>query len=498
MALHFDVSNTTVPPVAREFLLTTSSSLHTMSPSSKSFPTTSMIGGSREDAVKFPNNTTTQFFLQALQQAMNRPTVQPVSNDIGGLIDLCRSLVTNARPHYDRNEQEKCLSPIQNMSSFLPVTSSVFSPTNPDETVYPLTDSCQLRPNVYFSNATALSQSIAESMDIGLSMNPNSHWSSQAISPQSWVSTPGSQCTNGQPDEPSAWSASNTFPPTPPLTASPRCPSGSAEVNSAQLSKPPYSYIALITMAIQSSPDGRITLNDIYRFIMERFPYFRENRQGWQNSIRHNLSLNDFFIKLPRDKSQPGKGNYWTLSASAEGMFEPGNYRRRRRRTKSNISTTQLKSSMNRVGSALAWSHVNDYSDFDRKQAKEYRDDCLMYTQGSSAKSDMSVQHVSEQRSRQPNADVLTNEPGCNQEKSEAQSSSLFTTALSLISVSSPLICPPEGLMPTQDISPKTALCKVNRSPLPERRSIRWDEPLPISARPQTSFSIEALIGSTM
>lgn len=98
--------------------------------------------------------------------------------------------------------------------------------------------------------------------------------------------------------------------------------------------KPPYSYIALTAMAIQNSPEKMLPLSDIYKFIMDRFPFYRQNTQRWQNSLRHNLSFNDCFIKIPRRPDRPGKGSYWALHPMSGDMFENGSFLRRRKRFK--------------------------------------------------------------------------------------------------------------------------------------------------------------------
>ncbi|XP_010734722.2 forkhead box protein J1-A [Larimichthys crocea] len=94
--------------------------------------------------------------------------------------------------------------------------------------------------------------------------------------------------------------------------------------------KPPYSYATLICMAMQASKKSKITLSCIYKWITDNFCYYRHADPTWQNSIRHNLSLNKCFIKVPRQKDEPGKGGFWKIDPQYAERLLSGAYKKRR------------------------------------------------------------------------------------------------------------------------------------------------------------------------
>ncbi|PFX18904.1 Forkhead box protein I1-ema [Stylophora pistillata] len=89
-------------------------------------------------------------------------------------------------------------------------------------------------------------------------------------------------------------------------------------------------FVAVIAQAILSVPTKRMTLSSIYNFIARNYPHFdKEKGPGWRNSVRHNLSSNDCFVKASR--AENGKGHYWMIHPKDLPEFAKGNFRRRRK-----------------------------------------------------------------------------------------------------------------------------------------------------------------------
>lgn len=96
--------------------------------------------------------------------------------------------------------------------------------------------------------------------------------------------------------------------------------------------KPTQSLPILVKLAIYGSPKKRLTLQEIYQAIEQRFEWYRDpGNKSWKNSIRHNLSLNKVFRNTHRSITEPGKGAYWELDIS-----EGEGYKRERKRRKQN------------------------------------------------------------------------------------------------------------------------------------------------------------------
>ncbi|CAF0904548.1 unnamed protein product [Didymodactylos carnosus] len=95
--------------------------------------------------------------------------------------------------------------------------------------------------------------------------------------------------------------------------------------------KPNQSYLEIIAEAILQAPNRMMQLYEIYAYFQKKSSYFAENvNKSWKNSVRHNLSLNDCFMKASRGYN--GKGHYWRIHPLAESDFEQGQFKRRRQR----------------------------------------------------------------------------------------------------------------------------------------------------------------------
>ena len=100
--------------------------------------------------------------------------------------------------------------------------------------------------------------------------------------------------------------------------------------------KPPYSYITLISMAMMATKKKMATLRGIYKWVTDSFMYFRFAELSWRNCIKHVLSLNNCFMKVPRRRGEKttheGKPRriFWRITPDCSHMFVNGIYKRHR------------------------------------------------------------------------------------------------------------------------------------------------------------------------
>ncbi|CAB77015.1 DNA-binding forkhead transcription factor for ribosomal proteins Fhl1 [Schizosaccharomyces pombe] len=99
--------------------------------------------------------------------------------------------------------------------------------------------------------------------------------------------------------------------------------------------KPNLSYANLIARTLIANPNKKMTLGDICEWIANNWSYYRHQPPAWHNSIRHNLSLNKAFIRIPRRQNEPGKGSFWMLDPSYIDQFEGNFFRRTKKPTPS-------------------------------------------------------------------------------------------------------------------------------------------------------------------
>lgn len=85
----------------------------------------------------------------------------------------------------------------------------------------------------------------------------------------------------------------------------------SVSLDSIRLPKPNYSFPKMIGMALLEAKEERLPVGGIYTYIEEHFPYFRAAKKGWRNSVRHNLSLNKYFVKCAREAVDKRRGTLW-------------------------------------------------------------------------------------------------------------------------------------------------------------------------------------------
>ncbi|XP_039185707.1 forkhead box protein R1 isoform X1 [Crotalus tigris] len=88
--------------------------------------------------------------------------------------------------------------------------------------------------------------------------------------------------------------------------------------------RPPLNYCILISLALSSSEDSSLTVQEIYKFTRHHFPFFRTAPEGWKNTVRHNLCFSSSFEKTTDFVCLEGnrKSRLWKLTTEGRRKFQ--------------------------------------------------------------------------------------------------------------------------------------------------------------------------------
>ena len=108
--------------------------------------------------------------------------------------------------------------------------------------------------------------------------------------------------------------------------------------------KPDVCYIEIIANALMSN--NSLILSDIYTHIIDSYPYYKHTSNSWKSSIRHNLSVNECFVKGRRSKSG---GYFWSVHPSCIDSFKNQDFDRRKARRQVQRSNRALGSTLDEM-----------------------------------------------------------------------------------------------------------------------------------------------------
>ncbi|EDQ90072.1 uncharacterized protein MONBRDRAFT_24510 [Monosiga brevicollis MX1] len=156
--------------------------------------------------------------------------------------------------------------------------------------------------------------------------------------------------------------ATPTEPGSPPHRSSATIVLEANDVDEEEDGKPALSYAKLAALAIDAAPQGRATVADIYKWVQERYPYFRHGKPWWKNCIRHNLSMKKCFVRQEGTRGS----NFWSLHPDHRSEIlhakSPRNLSRKRRRASMHATTTTTAAITNTTSSSSSSATAFDTS----------------------------------------------------------------------------------------------------------------------------------------